>query len=166
MLEDVARKLKGNPTKALFGRALTASGEKVSWTYPSVEASAIKEWLRSHDPNHQAIFFPKSFYKKYRYNLKYKITADLDYKLQAKRKVGFFFIDLVLVRFELGGVSTQNENFDIISQRITESIIRNMEYGLYKELLIDPLNIFSKYILAKIFGEKHYKVIKYIKRYH
>ncbi|WP_236579115.1 glycosyltransferase family 2 protein [Hydrogenimonas urashimensis] len=165
VLSEVAQKLKENPAKVLFGRALTGSEERISWLYPSVEAPAITEWLKSHDPNHQAIFFPKSFYKKHQYDLKYKITADLDYKLRAKKEIGYLFIDRVIVKFALGGVSTQNGNFGFITQRIKESVMRNLEHRLYRELLMDPLKILFKFALAKTSGEKEYEIIKFLKKY-
>ena len=164
VIEHFAARMEVNPGCTFFGRALVYSAD-VSWTYPSVGAEEIPKWLESHDPNHQALFFPKSFYKSNRYDTKYKITADLDYKLRAKETTPYRFVDRMTVRFALGGISTQNGNLKAVARRIAESFRRNVSHGMWRNLFTDPPKILFKYLLAKISGEKNHRIIKKLKQY-
>ncbi|ENZ0104770.1 colanic acid biosynthesis glycosyltransferase WcaE, partial [Escherichia coli] len=59
--------------------------------------------------SHQAIFFPVSGLKKWRYDLEYKVSSD--YALAAKMyKAGYAFKKLngLVSEFSMGGVSTTN----------------------------------------------------------
>ncbi|MEO3142627.1 colanic acid biosynthesis glycosyltransferase WcaE, partial [Escherichia coli] len=59
--------------------------------------------------SHQAIFFPVSGLKKWRYDLEYKVSSD--YALAAKMyKAGYVFKKLngLVSEFSMGGVSTTN----------------------------------------------------------
>lgn len=54
---------------------------------------------------HQCIFYPKSVYKMYKYNLKYKINADYAYNLNLWGNVDFCHIDVIVSFFNGGGMS-------------------------------------------------------------
>ena len=148
-----------------FGRAFTYD-DTTSWLYPSKKGDEIATWLsKGNFPNHQAMFFPKVFYKNNFYDLHYKITSDIDYKLRAYKSYRYVFIDEVVVKFALGGISTQNDNFQAIKQRIKENIRRNIKYKFYGKLFWTPLQLLIKYTLAKVTGDKFNKIMKVLKRY-
>lgn len=57
---------------------------------------------------HQGIFYPKSVYKKYKYNLKYKINADYAYNIRLWGRFKFQHIDVIVSFFNGGGLSGSN----------------------------------------------------------
>ncbi|MEI8271104.1 MAG: hypothetical protein WCG08_00610 [Paludibacter sp.] len=85
-----------------------------------ITASNYKDWLSDISPNHQAILFPKSFYKLNSYNLKYKIAFDIDFKLKVLNKLEAVFVDVVIINFELGGIFTVPRSLKLINQIIKE----------------------------------------------
>lgn len=92
-----------------FGRAhiepLTGNG----WSYPPkcVSKNNIRFWLRNNLPNHQAIFFPRSFYRDHSYRLDLQISADSEYKERALLLERWEFIDETVCLFQLTGVSSE-----------------------------------------------------------
>ena len=76
-----------------------------------IKRSAKPGWYIYHSlpASHQAIFFPVSGLKKWRYDLEYKVSSD--YALAAKMyKAGYAFKKLngLVSEFSMGGVSTTN----------------------------------------------------------
>lgn len=76
-----------------------------------IKRSAKPGWYIYHNlpASHQAIFFPVSGLKKWRYDLEYKVSSD--YALAAKMyKAGYAFKKLngLVSEFSMGGVSTTN----------------------------------------------------------
>ena len=76
-----------------------------------IKRSAKPGWYIYHSlpASHQAIFFPVSGLKKWRYDLEYKVSSD--YALAAKMyKAGYAFRKLngLVSEFSMGGVSTTN----------------------------------------------------------
>lgn len=68
-------------------------------------------WIRG-TMCHQCIFYPKSIYKKYQYDLRYKINADYAYNLNLWRIVNFKHIDVIVSYFSDGGISG-SDHYDI-----------------------------------------------------
>ena len=154
--------------KVYFGRAEIYSTH-ASWLHPSqtVKEQDISLWLKHEAPNHQAIFFPKKFYKNEYYNLDYSIFADADYKERANKFSKFYFIDIIVCRFEFGGISSGFDNYKHIITMMREAwlmgIRQNEVLGAIKRISV--YNI--KYILRKTMGQKLFlKLIKKVKRYH
>ncbi len=164
VLESLLPAFKKHNSKAIFGRALNIAPNS-QWYYPSIEVSKIPKWLKRYMPNHQAIFFPREFYTQHKYDLSLKITADMDYKLYAKNKCGYYFVDKTIVVFAIGGVSSQNGNLSLILQRIKESIKRNLRHQDYVDLFRAPVFIMSKYIMYKFFGEESHRIILKARQY-
>lgn len=77
-------------------------------------------WVRA-NICHQCIFYPKSIYKNYQYNLKYKIGADYAYNLNLWDKVDFFHIDVVVSYFSLG---VSGANLDIPFEKELPNLIK------------------------------------------
>lgn len=148
-----------------FGRAYTYD-EETSWLYPSKERDGMENDLKKGKfPNHQAMFFPKKFYKNCMYDLRYKITSDIDYKLRAYLQYPYLFIDEIVVTFALGGISTQNENYKAVKQKIKENFHRDLRYGHYVKLVRTPIMLTLKYLLAKLLGKHFNKALRKIKGY-
>lgn len=62
------------------------------------------DWVRG-TMCHQCIFYPMSVYKKYSYDLKYRINADYAYNLNLVGSVDFRHIDVTVSYFSHGGIS-------------------------------------------------------------
>ncbi|WP_209330308.1 glycosyltransferase family 2 protein [Lunatimonas salinarum] len=114
-----------------FGRALVSSHDD-SWHFPplSVDENSISAWLKHNVPNHQAMFFPKCFYKESFFDTTLKISADADYKLKAQKisQIPFVFLDQVISVFELGGVSTSYTDLNTALVRARDSWKVNRKY--------------------------------------
>jgi putative colanic acid biosynthesis glycosyltransferase len=122
---DTLKKLLKNVNnidKVYFGRAKNYNENK-SWVYPNEKYNQnnIDKWLSFALPNHQAMIFPKCFYKKYQYNLEYKIGSDSDYKFYAQKECGFVFVDMTICEFEIGGISSSFSNFKHLRQILKDS---------------------------------------------
>lgn len=96
---------------------------------------------------HQCIFYPKSVYKKYKYDLKYKINADYAYNLSLWGIVDFKHIDVIISYFNDGGISDSG-NYDLVFRKDLPLIIRErcgfMPY-IYKLLRL---------LMGKIFKDR------------
>lgn len=79
-------------------------------------------WIRG-TMCHQCIFYPKSVYKKYKYNLEYKINADYAYNLALWGKIRFQHIDVIVSFFNAGGMSGNNK-FDMKFRHDLPSMIK------------------------------------------
>lgn len=73
---------------------------------------------------HQAIFYPKSIYKKYVFDLRYKVYADYIYNIQLFKHYKFQYIDIVISYFDLMGTSSRVEDYQY-SKDIAKIIINN-----------------------------------------
>lgn len=64
--------------------------------------------------SHQAIFYPRCVYKKYKYNLKYKVYADYAYNLCLLQTYSFTYIDKIISIYDMSGFSTYSidKNFE------------------------------------------------------
>lgn len=64
---------------------------------------------------HQAIIYPKQVFDKYRFNTKYRISADHELNMRAwkDKDFTFHFVDLVIANFNHTGVSSLNIDQDL-----------------------------------------------------
>jgi glycosyltransferase involved in cell wall biosynthesis len=78
--------------------------------------------------SHQAVFYPKSVYKNYSYDLRYKIFGDWMYNISLKAEnVRFIYLKKIISFFELGGLSSLGDK-DV--SKNMEKIILN-KFGFY-----------------------------------
>lgn len=149
-----------NIDKVYFGRA-KIQNSTTSWVYPNEKYNKnnINVWLRSNLPNHQAMFFPKKFYKNYLYNLDYKIGSDSDYKFQSQSEFGFVFIDDIICKFEFGGVSSEFSSFKNTKQILKDSWLISMKHKGMSYAIMRQIKIVSKYLLISFFGINKFKNI-------
>ena len=141
--------------KVYFCRANVVS-DTVSWVYPNMEMTDIKKWLKWNLPNHQTMFFPKKFYKKFLYDTRLSIGADDDYKLFALKNHNIEFIDLTYVEFKRGGVSSNHKSIRFFFQRIKESYIRNFKHKRWIRFMIDPFKLILMFLINLLFGEDNF----------
>jgi putative colanic acid biosynthesis glycosyltransferase len=160
-LENIVKNMI-NIDSVYYGRASIVS-DKVCWIYPNKEVKDFSKWLKLNLPNHQTIFFPKSFYKNYFYDLRLSIGADDDYKLFALKNYTTKFIDEIVVEFQRGGVSSNHRSLKLFKQRLIESYIRNFKHKRWIRFAIDPFKLILMYLVHNIFGEDNfYRFIKLI----
>ena len=165
--EDALEKIVlgiSNFNDVYFSRAKVSYG-KLCWVYPNIKVNDYDLWLDKNLPNHQAMFFPKSFYSSFLYDLRLKITADDDYKLLALKACDVSFVDRVFVEFERDGVSSNHKSPALLFQRIKESIIINLKHKRPVRLFVDPVKRLTTFVIHKLFGGKvFFKFIKKIKK--
>lgn len=92
---------------------------------------------------HQAIFYPKNFYKKYKYNLQYKIYADWEMNIKAYSKCKFNYLPIVISIFnEVGASSVKKDDFKRDKKKIIITNFGFIHYIIY--LLYVPVFIFRR----------------------
>jgi len=158
-VEKVVEKIQ-NLNTTYYTRASIIS-DTVSWIYPPLEVKDYIKWLNLNLPNHQTMFFPKVFYKKFFYDLRLEIGADDDYKLFALKNTNLQFIDLIFVEFKRGGISSDHQNYKLLIQRIKESYIRNFKHKRWVRFIIDPFKLVLMFLVNVFFGEE--KFLHFIK---
>ena len=138
-----------------FSRAYVVS-DTISWVYPDMKVVDMDRWLKWNLPNHQTIFFPKSFYTQNLYDTRLSIGADDDYKLFALKNHNVKFINLKYVEFKRGGVSSNHKNIRFFIQRIKESYIRNFKHRRWIRFIIDPIKLIIMFLINSLFGEENF----------
>ena len=146
--------------KVYFGRAQICASENKNWFFPSYkfDESNINNWISKNLPNHQAMFFPKIFYKNHEYSLKYKIASDADYKFKAINYCGISFVDIKVCNFYLGGVSSSFNSFKKIRLIAKESKMINSKFKSKREAYIRVFNIYIKFFISS-FGNTFFSFI-------
>lgn len=71
---------------------------------------------------HQSIFYPREVYKKYKYNLEYKVYADYFYNLTIYPMVNFVYLPLTISYYNYDGFSSKSR--DEAFSNIVDSYIR------------------------------------------
>lgn len=111
---------------------------------------------------HQALFYPRSVYKTYSYNLKYKIWADYDYNI---RVIGngapFHYLDSIISMFNEDGRSKPGDSdFEKIKLTlIHESFgMTYMISGFLYKISLDIIRFMGK-VLKKILPDSYWKYL-------
>ena len=156
-----------------FGRANTIA-DNISWLFPPTKISEndIHNWRKKaciNVPNHQAMFFPKNFYKNNYYNTNFNIDADADFKIRAFKAMKARFIECIIVNFTLGGLSNASNNFFIVNKQLRDNLMLSLKYDTFlikiKMLFYLPLKCYVKYILKKIYKDNYYKILSKMTKY-
>lgn len=79
-------------------------------------------------PNHQASLFPRAFYAKNRYDLRFKLAADDDYKLRALSEYPAHHLDLPVVVFALDGLSRDVRKWRSVRTRFQDALLINRKH--------------------------------------
>lgn len=146
----------------IFGKANYILNDKeLNWTWPACkDLIDIKSWLNDYHPNHQASLVHRDIYKKEKYNIYYKISSDADfwYKIKSKN-IKFYYLDDVIVNFELGGISNASNSLKVVKQMAIENTIINEFYNEGNFILNYfkfSVKFFYKFLLKKFLNEKKY----------
>lgn len=147
-----------------FGRAiieLTAGG---GWVYPPrcISNKTCKYWLRNNLPNHQAMFFPRSFYHKNQYRLDLKISADSDYKERALAAKGYRILNQTICRFALDGVSSERTIRSQIRQ-VKDRFNRLPAPQKYIDFPLSVIKGFLRYVSYRLLGDSSRLIINWLK---
>ena len=147
-----------------FGRAKIIDEHQNSWLYPAndVTSITIDNWLRDKLPNHQATFFPRSFYSTNEFNLDYVIASDSDYKLRALQH-GYEFLDLTVCNFYLGGLSSDYTCRNALRQ-FRDRLRRKSGQGGWSYAINGLLRAILKILANKIFGRRSHGIIEKFKK--
>lgn len=167
-LSEVANKIR-DKDKAYFGRAITV-GDKLSWFFPPLEISTSEKadiWSKKYLPNHQSIFFPRSFYTTNKYSTLFKISGDTEYKLRyLKENKNFIFLDINVSIFRLGGLSNESGNLANIFLQFREGVmISRLYYSRWRRLKysFNLMKLIVKYVLRVSFGKNiHQQFLFYL----
>lgn len=84
-----------------------------------------------HNIPHQALFYPKSVFEEYRYNLRYRLYADYDLNIRlfGVGKYRFKYIDCVVAEYLEGGASSCISNDPYFWEDRDELIVENLGYS-------------------------------------
>ncbi|WP_318462744.1 glycosyltransferase [Photobacterium leiognathi] len=134
-LDILITNMKQYKNKVIFWSA-KIKAESDFWFYPPLDVKSTDVWMNKNLPNHQAMLFPKCFYKKNRYDLSMKVISDADYKYRAIKEFGYVYIPLSLSTFEMGGLSSQKFTWKTLKIRLKDFLIyANKHYSGIKYIL-------------------------------
>jgi len=161
VLKDIINTIKKLDT-VYFGCAKIINNKDSYYLFPNINSDEtdIIKFLKYYRPNHQAILFPRNFYKTARYDLQYKIAGDEDYKIRAIKTCGYVFVNKVFVSFMLGGLSFPDsiEKFKRIINECTKIDKIHDMYSFRNHIRL-LLNLFIKYLFKKLLDEKSYSTL-------
>ena len=80
---------------------------------------------------HQAIFYPKSVYKKYSYDLKYPIHADYIYNIRLWNIIAFEYIPICVSYFDCKGLSGKGNDKDKYNRAFFQEVRKNLGITCY-----------------------------------
>lgn len=141
--------------KVLFGRAIiNKKGDYYRLPPLKYSNKNISRWLKYSVPNHQAMFFPKQFYLNNRFDLRLTISADSDYKIRALNDVGYEFVNLDVVKFRFGGISSSYSNVKVLLDMLHDTWIINMKHRSFFFAIYRITVNTVKYLVSKILGKK------------
>lgn len=108
-------------------------------------------------PNHQSILFSRTFYMKNYYDESFEICGDVEYIYRLTRSFDLKHINIKLVVFELGGVSSEFRSLKKTIIQIKEAISIHSTYQKFKWLTYFwiPIKFIAKYLISKIMGKKY-----------
>jgi glycosyltransferase involved in cell wall biosynthesis len=113
-------------------------------------------------PPHPGMFVKKEIYKKFLYNENYKIAGDFDFFLRTLliNNIKFFYLDLIVVRMRLGGISSKNIGAYITSTlEILKSFkSNNIESNLFNAIARLPSKIVQLLFFSKSKVNKYFQI--------
>jgi glycosyltransferase involved in cell wall biosynthesis len=102
-----------------YGNVYLSNIQKLYWGKFSTYKLAIGNIC------HQSIFYPKSVYKIYRYNLKYRVLADYHYNICIFRKVNFCYFNEIIAKYDNQGFSI-TEKDEVFKKDLKFLILKNI----------------------------------------
>lgn len=153
----------------IFTRSKIFSSTDDFFYLPSYEQNVSSNWVRRNTPNHQSIFFQKGFYTDHRYDESYRITGDSGFIWDALNFHDYkaHFIDLLVVEFPLGGISSRALSLKELCNQILESTRVRRKHVNYK--LIDnftiPLRFLVKNFFLSLLGNRFHRFLVVLNKY-
>jgi glycosyltransferase involved in cell wall biosynthesis len=131
VLEEVfalIRRKKKRQGEVVFGFSVIVEGKQERLFPKSRTMKVIKHlpWtglLFLRLPTHQAMFFPVSICRVLKYNTRYKVSADRDFKIRSFDRCGYLVYNKPVCYFYNDGVSSSFRNIDNAFRRLVDSMI-------------------------------------------
>jgi glycosyltransferase involved in cell wall biosynthesis len=141
--------------KVYFGCAKVYYNDNTFYLFPNLDITSneLVQFLNYYKPNHQTMFFPKKFYMKNKYNLQYKNASDEDYKIKAFAECGYYFFNIIVTSFFLGGTSFP-KTIKKVKELIYEQIIIHRKYENY------PIFLYARFCVNTVLKYLFYKILK------
>lgn len=114
-IEKVVQKIS-DPNSLYYGNVYLNNLNKLYWGEFSRYKLAIGNIC------HQAIFYPRSIYSKYQYNLKYRVFADYYYNLSIFPIVKFIYIPETISFYDNAGFSVATR--DVEFEKVVNKMVR------------------------------------------
>lgn len=140
--------------------------EKLDIVSPPLSIKLTKE---SKSFSHQGTLIHKNIYKRFNYNLNYKISADKEYWLRINEDKNFniIFHNKSLASFELGGVSNNHKN--VLKRRLEDLYIEYYYSSIsFKKILSFIFKTSISFVLTinePFYFKKIYPLLNKIKNY-
>jgi glycosyltransferase involved in cell wall biosynthesis len=126
----------------IYGRHVGVNGDKkVFYKVPRLVMENIKL------PNHQAMFIKAFVMRRYKYDIKFKLIADMDLKIKLNELGKGLFIDSYFVCFDMTGLSCNYSDKKIEKLKIIEFF---MMYKDKKINFMSFLELYCKYYRKRI----------------
>lgn len=111
VLTKVAAKITSNDS-VIYGNVMLKTNQRLY-------NGNFSRWTWGHrNICHQSIFYPKSVYRKYNYNEKYRSVADWDYNLRLLISgIRFTYINETICVFNDDGLSSNSKDYDFLKVR-------------------------------------------------
>ena len=106
---------------------------------------------------HQAIFYPKSVYKKFAYDLNYPIHADYIYNIRLWNRIKFDYIPLCISYFNCKGLSGNGNNNDKYSKSFCYEVRNNLGPICFIIRHVYRLINYVKCLSCRLFWRKIYQ---------
>jgi glycosyltransferase involved in cell wall biosynthesis len=116
-----------DPDTYYFGTAIMTDGAHVYRLNPASPVAGEVSY-RSGLPNHQASFFPRSFYVNARYDLSFRMAADDDYKIRAIQSCPTVHVDQTVVIFAIDGMSRNLTRWKFVKNRVHDTLIMGRKH--------------------------------------
>jgi len=164
VIEDI--KSSFSTEKVIFGRTKIIDSNHKFWDYPdkNITISDLPEWLEKKFPNHQSMFFPRKYFQRNKYELRYPISADSHYKKKALKELGYVFYEGFISNFYTGGISSNPKIKELLSICRERFKRKDFKYR-YLDYAFCSIKVLVKVSLYKILGERSMFIINKIRNY-
>jgi putative colanic acid biosynthesis glycosyltransferase len=154
--------------KIYFGCAKIYHDDNTFYLFPKLDSNKenITKFLKYYLPCHQAIFFPKIFYTKNRYNLQFKNASDEDFKIKAILEYKYDFFNIIISFFVLGGNSSAINSLKKVKEYSKEYKYIHKKYNKYlvHQHIRFFISFFLKYFMYKVLGVRFFKLLTTYRR--
>ena len=160
VLKDVVQYMNNNKEKnCLYFGIVRINTVGLTWNVPNLNLASIdSNPLNSgYFPHHQSVFYPKVFYTQNTYDLKFKISGDVDYTMRACKTLPTKYMGITICSVQLDGMYSGKLNIAKILKEYDERIYLMQKHdgrvsSLKKIVIIMILT--GKYLSDTILGSR------------